>query len=92
MEENGFFEAFDANGGRGIVNEERGEIKRAAESADSRRETFDQGLPLSLSLFPPSSRAKENEEHFPIFVCGYDVGLNPSPLSRIWNARYVTEL
>lgn len=50
MEENGFFEAFDANGGRGIVNEERGEIKRAAESADSRRETFDQGLPPSLSL------------------------------------------
>lgn len=28
---------------------------------------------------PPGSRAKENEEHFPIFVCGYDVGLNPPP-------------
>lgn len=39
-----FFEALERLGGRGIVNEERGEIKRAAESADSTGETFDQGL------------------------------------------------
>ena len=66
-----------------IVNEEREARSKERQNQQIRggkhliRRT---SLSLSPSPFPPpSSRAKENEEHFPIFVCGYDVGLNPPP-------------
>lgn len=73
-----FFEAFE-------LSSEEGEslTRNEARSKERRNQQIRRGKHLIRVCEPlpppPGSRAKENEEHFPIFVCGYDVGLNPPP-------------